>query len=59
MRGIKISKAMEEVHKWREEIYNETRGMPLEKKLDYFHRVYEEIDVKNAKELKKIKFVSV
>lgn len=46
MSSIRISKTMGEVHKWREEIYNETKGMPLKKKLNYFHRVFEEADVK-------------
>ena len=39
----KVSKAMDEVHRWREEIYNETKNMKLEEKLDYFHKTSERI----------------
>ncbi|OIO80546.1 MAG: hypothetical protein COW11_03645 [Candidatus Omnitrophica bacterium CG12_big_fil_rev_8_21_14_0_65_43_15] len=42
----RTSKAMDEVHKWREDIHNDIVNMCLEEKLNYFHKASEKICAK-------------
>lgn len=43
MNGRKKSKAMDEVHQWREALYEEIQQMNIQEKISYFHRGTEEV----------------
>lgn len=47
---------MDEVHKWREEIYRETKKMALDEKMEYFHKGVDEICARYG--LKQISFAN-